>query len=669
MDTFGQPEHAPAAPQSCPSRVNSLEPYSEQDLSLGLLPRKRMYRRLVRFLQMTVFTQVVVSAVVLLALQGPWRGIHSPDHGQSLVALTVERLRNQPFLVHHPTIQKDLDELAALPSVVFSVVVDGDGRMLMSGGDANPDPKVPRLSESSHRSYKVGMRRHVNIARNLVVFESRMPDELGNSRYLLVGVRDLGAQRAVLDGVVALLIGTLAASLISVPFAIARFRWWTKGLHDLHAAIRRLTLGAPLEPVAVGGDNEVAYLSIAFNDMAGRLNASQRELVLANRSLERRVAERTEELRIANARLERQNVQLGELSESALRFTDDVAHEFRTPLAVIMEFASIMSDGIGGEISEEQSGYLDFIAAASRDLAGMVDDFLDSGKLRARCLPVHRCAQHVDQIIDAIWPMLQTRAAHAGVELYRDIDPDTPVVYVDGKMVGRAIVNLVVNAIKFSPEDARVTIKARSEGLGVRVSVIDQGPGLTEVEVNALFSRFKQTSSGRDSTSKGFGLGLNIVKELITINLGEVGVQSATGKGSIFSFTLPPDDPEVIIDMFLHRLRTLASNSRIGVIRVGRETRGPSDERLIRFLTSVIQPLDIRISLLDERSQLLVGETRDLEAWCNRLRRAATDSHLLQEDDRGLIVIEEAVLCTLDDAKEVILSCIYDSDSERKAAA
>jgi len=168
-------------------------------------------------------------------------------------------------------------------------------------------------------------------------------------------------------------------------------------------------------------------------------------------SLKQRNEELSRQLKIANGELEQQNTALTELTETAHRFVNDVAHEFRTPLTVIKEFASIMADGLGGEITEKQTEFLGHIIASSRDLAHLIDDFLDSSKLKARSLRVDRQRHSVTDILDAVRPMLRCRAASRRIQITEDIDPECLEVFADAEKAGRVLINLTVNAIKFAP--------------------------------------------------------------------------------------------------------------------------------------------------------------------------------------------------------------------------
>jgi signal transduction histidine kinase len=605
--------------------------------------------------------QTGVGIGVLALLESPWRSQYRWSQSEALVGLAAGQLAEDRLVSVHPHTQRTLDKIITLASAQFAAIVDANAVVLRSSGPIPPalatmvrgklssSPEHPRLLACVP-------------AHNLQVYEVRLPDELGQSRWLAVGFQDIGAQRAFVDAGLCLGAMMVVALLFLIPLVLARFRRWTTSLHALHTAIRRLALGVPCGPIPVAGGDEGAYLALAFNDMAGRLLASKRALVESNQRLELRVMERTEELHVANTALERQNVQLEQVTETALRFTDDVAHEFRTPLTVVAEFASLMADGIGGSVTPKQSEYLRFITDASRDLACLVDDFLDTSKLRARSLRVHRREVGIDTILDAVWPMLQARALSADVRLSRFVDAGTPLVFADGEKVGRAIINLTVNALKFSKPGALVTVHAAPHPAGGAViGITDQGPGLGEAEVAQLFGRFQQSGSGRASTVKGFGLGLNIVRELVMLNLGSVGIESSPGKGSTFSFTLPPNEPSAIVDAFLsilHARGGVAETDQVGILRVV-VGRPETLEDLQSWLGTLAYPLDLQLIGSEQRSLFLVGATQEVGRWRDRLL-----SEHRQEQSAGPsgepLYIDVAVAVPLAEARERVLAMVMD---------
>lgn len=600
-----------------PMRIDASE--SRDQLALGLLPKPRMRRKLWSVVLLLVCVQAGVTALALLLLQGPWRQGFRFDHATRIGTAIKNEFDGQLLVSQNLLVQRALDRATGSGSVESALIVDGSGAVVLESGR-----RVAELSKAASRlAMEPAMSGGQSLAdplQGLLTLRYPLEKALGEDRFLVLGVRDLGALRAVMDGAIATSAGLAMCGLVVLPLAHRRFRRWTGGLHELHTAIRRLTLDVPLKPLAVVGDDETAYLSLAFNEMSGRLTASRRALVEANSVLEQRVADRTIELSAANAKLERQNEKLAQLTDAAMQFTDDVAHEFRTPLSVVMEFASIISDGLGGPVAPKQSEYLQFIIDASKDLAHLVDDFLDTEKLRAGTLRIERRAHKVEAIIDSVWEMISARAARGQVLLERRIDPDTPAVFADLEKVKRTLINLATNAIKFSKKGMVVTIAARpTESGAAELSVIDHGPGMSEDDVASLGDRFRQTTEGQRSSAKGFGLGLNIVRELVVMNLGELQVISRLGEGSTFAFTLPSEDSGLIIDMLLVRILQRSPAASVGALRV-RCADASSDPKFIwSFLTCVGSPLELLLTCPGGDSFIVAGETTDVARWKDRI--------------------------------------------------
>lgn len=328
-----------------------------------------------------------------------------------------------------------------------------------------------------------------------------------------------------------------------------------------------------------------------------------------------------EKLEQVNRALEQKNRKLAELTEAAHRVVDDVAHDFRTPLTVIQEFATIIADGLGGPVTAPQVEYLEFITSATRDLAQMVDDFLDSSKLKARVLRVDRCPIQVSDIFDSTRPILQARAASKDIQIVEDIPENLGMVFADSEKAKRVIINFVVNAIKFSPVGSEIRLWAAATDTGdIRVGITDQGPGLAANDLTAVFERFKQIG-GAQQGAKGFGLGLNIAKELTWLNLGQIHVESELGHGSTFSFTLPPFDRARILNRYFERLAEHDEPlNDIAVLRVQVDPRADAEE-IRRFLVSLCYPMDLVLVEANSQSIMVVGCSNEPERWIRRLKR------------------------------------------------
>ncbi len=241
----------------------------------------------------------------------------------------------------------------------------------------------------------------------------------------------------------------------------------------------------------------------------------------------------------------RMNRRLAELNDQAHQFVDNVSHEFRTPLTVIKEFTSILADGLAGDLNQEQLDYLDIVANRIDDLCFMVNDMLDISKLEAGLLTVCRRECNLCDITEHVRSTLERKARGKNVSIAIDIPSDIPKIRCDAEKIGRVIINLVVNAVKFVDEGGKIELRAQAveDSPHVTVSVIDDGPGIAEDNLKAIFERFRQVEGSARSSTKGFGLGLNIAKELVHMNLGQMNVESKVGEGSTFSLTIPVADP------------------------------------------------------------------------------------------------------------------------------
>ena len=324
--------------------------------------------------------------------------------------------------------------------------------------------------------------------------------------------------------------------------------------------------------------------------------------------------------------LKQKNERLQRLVETAHRFVDNVSHEFRTPLTVLREYAALLRDGVLGEINEEQAEFLDVMSYRVDDLNTMVDDMLDSSKLEAGLMGVHRDSVDLVSVVERSLLGLQLKAQVRSVELTFDPASDLPDVYCDAEKVGRVVTNLVSNAIKFSDElhgEVHVEISHSFEEPDVRVSVADNGHGIDEVGLSKMFDRFKQLGTSTQSSTKGFGLGLNIARELVDLNYGEIRVDSVVGEGSTFSFTVPVDDWSEIIRRFADRLSRRITEATVVVVHV--VAVNDQSEACIREISAFWrfterQPDLIRLTGEAQWTLLIATELSDIDQIIDRFK-------------------------------------------------
>ncbi len=343
-----------------------------------------------------------------------------------------------------------------------------------------------------------------------------------------------------------------------------------------------LQASAPMLPIVIltgRDDDRLAFEAIRLgaqdyltkNDFDGKLVARalhyavERKRLTEDLKAERQRSFLVDKLRAAKEKLEKQNRRLSRLYKTAYKFVDNVSHEFRTPLTVIKEYVCLVSDGVVGEVNEEQTQMLATVADRADDLNTMVDDMLDVSRLEAGMLGVWRKNCRAADIIDRVRPNLEKKAAIRNVELEIDLDANLPEIFCDAEKAGRVVINLTVNAIKFSGQPGRVRLWARrSERTeDIVIGVTDNGSGIDHENLEAIFDRFKQVGPDPRQSTKGFGLGLNIAKELVDLNFGQMNVESQVGKGSTFSFTVPLSEPSGVVRRYLARTVHLHNGSSV----------------------------------------------------------------------------------------------------------
>jgi PAS domain S-box-containing protein len=391
-------------------------------------------------------------------------------------------------------------------------------------------------------------------------------------------------------------------------------------LHNLEARMRRIgsnwqriyNFGGTIA-TDVGGNPLMAV--VTFSDITTR------------KAIETLLQEQRLALEMVNLTLARKNEELSALYQTAQRFMDDVSHEFRTPLSVIKGYSELMHADLAGPQTDEQKHFSQVIIDRTRDMAQMVDDLLDSSKLRAGSLRVDRKPCAITAIFAALHAIVDSRAKASGIQWVEAIEPGLPLVFADIDKATRVMVNLAVNAIKFSPEGSRITLSARRAPDGqVRIGVADEGPGISPEDLELIFQRFRQVGTGIERT-KGFGLGLNIARELVTLNLGEMTAASVLDQGSTFSFTLPIHDPAVIVGrLFKHLEHSATPAGQFAVLRVTpqcKELHGSPDV-LRGFVASSAQADDLILSARDGGALILLGYSLEPEAWHRRIAAAGS---------------------------------------------
>ena len=412
----------------------------------------------------------------------------------------------------------------------------------------------------------------------------------------------------------------------------------TSGLDTL-VELRRFAPSLPI--VVLSGDDDddtmLAALDAGAQDYLPKSSVSRDALKRAVRHAIQRqqsqaeIRELLERLQRSQRDLERKNRRLEELYETANRFVDNVSHEFRTPLTVIREYTSLMRDGIGGTVSPQHRHFLDVVTDRTDDLAHMVDDMLDISKLEAGLLGIRRKECHLADVVHYVRTGLERKAAIKRLSLDIDLDPALPSVFCDPEKVGRILVNLVVNAVKFTPEEGRIEVSAGYDPQtnDVCVSIADNGPGIEPRQLQAIFERFRQLGAPTRSTSKGFGLGLSIARDLVGLNFGQIGVESQPGQGSRFWFTLPRADRREVLGRYLANLEGATDAPRaVTLITINVGPAETTPQEIDAFLNYLLRRHDLVFRLSNVQWLLLLAAgADDVDGFITRAAEVLSDTN------------------------------------------
>jgi PAS domain S-box-containing protein len=274
---------------------------------------------------------------------------------------------------------------------------------------------------------------------------------------------------------------------------------------------------------------ELEFQPQQLQEQTSELEAQSEELVTANDEL----LARTEELEHARATAE-------EANRAKSQFLAVMSHELRTPLNAIGGYAQLMELGIHGPITEEQRGALERITGAQRHLLRLINEVLNLARIEAGRVEFTPERVVLADVVAAVMPMLEPQIAAAGLTSEANVDRAL-VATADFEKLQQILINLLTNAVKFTPAGGRITVSAEREAAGERVlvHVRDTGIGIPADKLERVFEPFVQVDSGRTRRKDGTGLGLAISRDLARGMHGELTARSVEGEGSTFTIALP----------------------------------------------------------------------------------------------------------------------------------
>lgn len=262
-------------------------------------------------------------------------------------------------------------------------------------------------------------------------------------------------------------------------------------------------------------------------------------------ALTARLASEVAQLNLAQEDLIRQAQQLEQANRELLqtdRYKDEflaaLSHELRTPLSEVIGFGSMLAEGDVGPLTKEQNSYLTHVLSGAEHLNEMVTELIELSRIQAGKFKLACSQTPYVHVVQAALSDLVPIAAEKGISLEVAVDvPDE--VRIDGERVMEVVHHLVDNALKFTPCEGKVTVRAFVEGGQIVTEVRDTGLGIPAEELPKLFRRFKQVDMSSTREAGGLGMGLAISKAIVEAHGGQIGVMSEIGKGSRFWFTLP----------------------------------------------------------------------------------------------------------------------------------
>jgi len=292
-------------------------------------------------------------------------------------------------------------------------------------------------------------------------------------------------------------LGALGAAFL---LALAGAAWiayrLTRSLRALAAATQQIGPGTFHEPIVVRGSDEVGRLAEAFNAMTARL---------------RRVDEMKEE------------------------FFATISHELRSPLTSVREASNLLMESVPGPLNPKQRRLVAIVATSSDRLLRLVNQILELSRLRAGMQPIRRDRVDLERVVERAIDELRPRADEAGVTLERERIGGWFVVTGDEDRLMQVIVNLIANAVRFTPRGGRVVVRLVDADAEVEVQVEDTGSGIPAPALPYIFEWYRQAHQNPG----GSGLGLAIARSAVEAHGGRITVESHEGKGSRFSVLLP----------------------------------------------------------------------------------------------------------------------------------
>jgi signal transduction histidine kinase len=253
--------------------------------------------------------------------------------------------------------------------------------------------------------------------------------------------------------------------------------------------------------------------------------ADQAVIAIQNARLFREIQDKGRQLEIAN--------------QHKSEFLANMSHELRTPLNAIIGFSEVLIERMFGDLNEKQDDYLKDIHSSGKHLLSLINDILDLSKIEAGRMELDVESFDVPAALDNAMTLVRERAQRHGIALSLQVAADVGTVRADERKFKQILLNLLTNAVKFTPDGGKVDVHAALVAGVLQVAVADTGIGIAPEDQAAVFEEFRQVGRHYTNKQEGTGLGLTLTKRFVELHGGSLTLQSEPGKGSTFTFTLP----------------------------------------------------------------------------------------------------------------------------------
>ncbi len=454
-------------------------------------------------------TAIAVAAIVLVTTVTAWHAYDTRRQALMDELTAIARILaaniQAPLIFNDPEAATEiLESLTSRPIVLSAKIVDTDDKLFaeyLASGPALQDDAAQIAEISRIHTVRVPISWTVKPLGSL-----ELKSSLSALDDAIVDILQISAALAVGATLVAWLLARLLGGAISRP------------IEHLVETMERVSSTRDFSQRAIRTtDDETGRQIDGFNEMIERIESSHLELAKA-----RDVAEQS--------------------SQSKTRFLATMSHELRTPLNAIMGFSEVIRDGMLGNRPEAYRSYAGDVHSSASYLLNLINDLLDMSRLDSNAYTLDEHETWIGALLLDCSAMLATQAAKHGVQLSVASEGTDTLILADDRALRQVIINLIGNAVKFTPSGERVTISSEVGDDGTcAISVSDTGPGIPPEDLERVMEPFEQVRSHLSREHDGSGLGLAISRNLVELHGGTLRLESTVGIGTTATIVLPAE--------------------------------------------------------------------------------------------------------------------------------